>query len=156
MFHKPAHKSKDAGQIREDKTLSEYIERKQAAYGIPVAQRQVENVKPTFAAEAGQGELLTALRSVLDMVARGVPDLDVVTSARALLAKAAHTQPSAEGVTIPERQLTPLNRAKKKLSFDEWYSQSGWAAHHGKMPKDLARSGKARYEEVWKAAQENV
>ena len=45
---------------------------------------------------------------------------------------------------------------KKKLTFEEWYSQSGWAARHLNVSLDDADSSKFIMNEAWKAAQENV
>ncbi len=45
---------------------------------------------------------------------------------------------------------------KKKLTFEEWYSQSGWAARHEMVSLDDADSCKYIMSLAWKAAQENV
>lgn len=45
---------------------------------------------------------------------------------------------------------------EKKLTFDEWYSQSGWPALHTQLSLDDADSCKYIMHQAWKAAQENV
>lgn len=44
----------------------------------------------------------------------------------------------------------------KKLTFEEWYSQSGWAARHQEVSLDDADSCKYIMSLAWKAAQENM
>ena len=44
---------------------------------------------------------------------------------------------------------------KKKLTFDEWYSQSGWAARKKPLMLDVESLNRIM-SSVWKAAQENV
>jgi len=52
-----------------------------------------------------------------------------------------------------KRDDTPV---KKKLTFDEWYSQSGWAACHTRLLSlDDADSAKYIMKMAWQAAQEN-
>ena len=45
---------------------------------------------------------------------------------------------------------------EKKLTFDEWYSQSGWAARHLQVSLDDADSAKYIMRASWEAAQENA
>ena len=42
---------------------------------------------------------------------------------------------------------------KKKLTFEEWFSQSGWAAHFSAMGDEFA---KQIMKFAWKASQENT
>lgn len=57
------------------------------------------------------------------------------------------------GAKLPERPLQPLNRTKKKLTFEEW-----WDTDDYDFDMSWSQSGipKTTAHYIWKAAQENM
>jgi hypothetical protein len=45
---------------------------------------------------------------------------------------------------------------ERKLTFEEWYKESGWFATHTNLSLDDADSSKYIMMQAWKAAQENT